>query len=136
MATLPAAWSRPTAISSLTLCPAWSVPSSLLRLTCSAGALADQATAPPSAVSVIGAVEPARREMRPGDTVRVPADAEGRVTAGGGRGRGNAGIPGVGTPGVAAPGVGKPGVGADVLGLVALLMTASPWPPAVSVRTG
>jgi hypothetical protein len=118
MATLPAAWPRLTAISRLTLWPAWSVPSSLLRLTCAAGALADQVTGPPTAVSVIGAVEPGWREMLPGDTARVPADALVGVTAGGGAGHGNKGAPGWGA------------------GLVTSLMTASSWPPAVSVRTG
>ena len=52
MAALPAAGSRATVISSVTLCPAWSVPASLLRLTCDDGALADQVTGPPAAVSV------------------------------------------------------------------------------------
>jgi len=76
-------------------------------------------TGPPTALSVIGAVAPVRREILPGDTVRVPADAPADVTASGGTGQSDAGAPGVG-----------PGA----LGLVASLMTA--WSPSVPVGTG
>jgi hypothetical protein len=100
MTALPAAAPRVTVTSSVTLCPAWRVPESLLRLTCAVDALADQVTGPPTAVSVIWLLEPVPRVMLSDDRASVPAEAE----ADAGVGAVYAGYCGV--PGVDAPGVG------------------------------
>jgi hypothetical protein len=100
MSALPAAGPRVTVTSSVTLCPAWSDPESLLRLTCALGALADQATGPPTAVSVIWPVEPVPRVMLSDDTVSGPAGTH------------------VGAGAVYCGYCGAPGVGAGVLDTV------------------
>jgi len=77
--------------SSVTLRPAWSVPSSLLSPSCADDVLADQLTGPPTAVSTIWPVLPVPMATRPGDTARVPAGA------------GRAGVTLKSGPGPAAP---------------------------------
>ena len=123
MTALPAAAPRVTVTSSVMLCPAWSVPESLLRLTCAVDALADQETGPPAAVSVIWLLEPVPRVMLSGDTASVPAPA--------GVGAVNWGYCGY---------CGAPGVGAGVLaggsGRVTSVITASPLPPAGLPKAG
>jgi hypothetical protein len=116
----PALLSLVTVTVTVTLCPAWRVPASLLRLTCAAEALADQLTGPPTAVSVTWPADPVPRMRVPGETARVPdGDGPGRAAV----------APEAGTD----AGVGAPGFGAGVRpgdsGAVASAIIASPRPP-------
>jgi hypothetical protein len=126
MTALPAPGPRVTVTSSVTLCPAWSVPESLLRLTCAVEALADQETGPPAAVSVIWLLEPVPRAMLSGDTASVPVEA-----GVGGVGAVNCGYSGY----CGAPGVGA-GVLAGVSGWVTSVIIASPLPLAGLPKAG